>query len=300
MLSKAIVTGASGFIGRALTNYLIKSGYSVAAIDRNPFPHNIKEAVVCDVSQPGVLDPFLDSETIIFHLAASADVARSVENPRFDFDNTFRGLFEVLEAARVYGCHVVFPSTASIYDPTNTLPLAERSFPRPTSPYAAGKLAGESYCYAYHRSYGLDVRVARLFSVYGIGMSRFAIHDIVRKIQANPKEITILGDGQQVRDYLYIDDAVRGLVLIATQGEAGEDYNLSSGKPVNIFDLTKMIAEIMGYPNICIKPTGKSFPGDTKQWFGNISKVKRIGFVPEVDLQDGLRRTVRWLVTNRA
>lgn len=298
MISRALITGASGFIGQALVRYLEKTGCEVVAVDRKPFPTKIPKSLVVDVSCPNSLDDFLDSNTVVFHLAASADVARSVENPRYDFENTFRGLFEVLEAARRCKCRVVFPSTASVFDPENTLPLAERAYPRPTSPYAAGKLAGESYCYAYHRSFGLDVRVARLFSVYGIGMNRFAIHDIVRKIQANPEEIMILGDGHQVRDYLYIDDAVKGLVMIAAHGEAGEDYNLSSGEPVKILDLAKMIAEIMGYPNICIKPTSKSFPGDTKQWFGDISKVRKIGFAPEVELQDGLRRTVKWLVAS--
>ena len=153
-------------------------------------------------------------------------------NPRRDFENTFRGVFEVLEAARQANCRVIFPSTASIFDASNSLPLQERAFPRPTSPYAAGKLGGEAYCHAYHRSFGLDVRIARLFSVYGAGMYRFAIHDIIRKIQANPKEIQILGDGNQIRDYLYVDDAVRGLEMIATEAEPGEEYNLASGIPV--------------------------------------------------------------------
>jgi nucleoside-diphosphate-sugar epimerase len=294
-----VVTGASGFIGQALVSYLLEGGCEVFAVDRNPLPKSFLKSEVIDVSAPTSIYHLLDSETTIFHLAASANVAGSVENPRWDFENTFRGLFEVLEAARKYNCRVVFPSTASIYDPANTLPLLERAFPRPTSPYAAGKLAGESYCYAYYRSYGLDVRVVRLFSVYGIGMRRFAIHDIIRKIQSNSREITILGDGNQIRDYLYIDDAVRGLVMIATQGGAGEDYNVASGKPITIVDLTKMIAELMGHPNICIKPTGKTFPGDTKQWFANIAKVRKIGFVPQITLQEGLRRTIAWLAANK-
>lgn len=295
MLSKAVVTGAGGFIGRALVAYLTASGSEIIAVDRKPLGSGAAQSFVRDVSAPGALDGMLDSDTTIFHLAASADVARSVENPRHDFDNSFRGLFEVLEAARKHDCRVVFPSTASIYDVANKLPLAERAFPRPTSPYAAGKLAAEAYCYAYHRSYGLDVRVARLFSVYGIGMDRFAIHDIIRKIQSNSQEVIILGDGLQVRDYLYIDDAVRGIALVAANGEAGEDYNLASGAPITILQLTKMIAETMGHPSICIKPTGVSFPGDTKEWFADITKAREIGFAPEVNLDEGLRRTISWL-----
>ena len=164
-------------------------------------------------------------------------------------------MFEVLEAARHAGSRVVFPSTASIFDASNALPLSERAFPRPTSPYAAGKLGGEAYCHAYHRSYGVDVRIARLFSVYGIGMFRFAIHDIVRKIQQDHDDLVILGDGTQVRDYLFIDDAVRGLTMVATEGASGEEYNVASGAPVRLLELARLIAELMGYPNIRIRPT---------------------------------------------
>ena len=297
MRRRAVVTGASGFIGSALVRHLRAAGWDVLAVDRKPFADADQPSRLADVAQEGALAGLLDERTVIFHMAASADVAASVANPRHDFDNTFRGVFEVLEAARHAGSRVVFPSTASIFDASNTLPLSERAFPRPTSPYAAGKLGGEAYCHAYHRSYGVDVRIARLFSVYGVGMFRFAIHDIVRKIQQNHEELTILGDGTQVRDYLFIDDAVRGLTMVATKGASGEEYNVASGAPVRLLDLARTIAEIMGYPNIRIRPTGKSFAGDTARWYADISKVRTLGFEPSVDLITGLRRTVAWLLT---
>ena len=247
---RSVVTGASGFIGSALVRHLADAGWDVVAVDRKPFPDAKQAARLIDVAQPGALDGLLDDRTIVFHMAASADVAASVANPRHDFDNTFRGVFEVLEGARSARSRVVFPSTASIFDTSNALPLQERAFPRPTSPYAAGKLAGEAYCHAYHRSYGLDVRIARMFSVYGVGMFRFAIHDIVRKIQRNAEEIVILGDGTQVRDYLFIDDAVRGLAMVGVEGAAGEEYNVATGEPVRLLDLARTIAELMGHPDI--------------------------------------------------
>jgi UDP-glucose 4-epimerase len=294
-MRRAVVTGASGFIGQALVRQLRACGWQVVGVDRRPFPDPSVPFVAHDVSQPGSLDRLLDDKTIVFHLAASADVAKSVSNPRGDFESTFRGVFEMLEAARQARSRVVFPSTASIFDASNALPLPERAFPRPSSPYAAGKLGGEAYCHAYHRCYGLDVRIARLFSVYGVGMYRYAIHDIVRKIQANSREVVILGDGTQVRDYLFIDDAVRGLMMIAGDGEAGEEYNLASGIPVTLMDLTRRIAAAMGYPDIRISPTGQSFPGDTPRWFADITKIRALGFEPTVDLDTGLRLTIAWL-----
>jgi UDP-glucose 4-epimerase len=296
-LARAIVTGASGFIGQALVRRLALRGWDVTAVDRRPFPDPMIRFVAADVAQPASLSGLLDDSTTIFHLAASADVAKSVANPRADFDNTFRGVFEVLEGARHAGSQVIFPSTASIFDASNTLPLPERAFPRPSSPYAAGKLGGEAYCHAYFRCYGLDIRIARLFSVYGVGMYRFAVHDIVRKIQHNAEEVTILGDGTQVRDYLYVDDAVRGLELIATCGAPGEEYNLASGVPVTLMDLTRRIATVMGHPGIRILTTGRSFPGDTARWYADVTKIRALGFQLEVDLDTGLRKTAAWLET---
>ena len=294
-LRRAVVTGASGFIGTALLRYLRAGGWTVVAVDRRPSPDSEQPIRQLDVAQAGALDGLLDDRTVIFHMAASADVAGSVANPRHDFDNTFRGVFEVLEAARHAGSRVVFPSTASIFDVSNPLPLAERAFARPTSPYAAGKLGGEAYCHAYHRSFGVDVRIARLFSVYGVGMFRFAIHDIIRNIQQNHLELTILGDGLQVRDYLFIDDAVRGLMMVAREGAAGEEYNVASGIPVQLLDLARLIAELMGHPQIRIRTTGRSFAGDTARWYADITKVRALGFEPCVDLRSGLLQTIAWL-----
>jgi len=294
---RAVVTGASGFIGSALARYLNAEGWDVVTVDRRPSADGQAPTHLVDVAQEGALAGLLDAGTTIFHMAASADVAGSVANPRHDFDNTFRGVFEVLEAARQAGSRVVFPSTASIFDASNALPLSERAFPRPTSPYAAGKLGGEAYCHAYHRSYGVDVRIARLFSVYGVGMFRFAIHDIVRKIQQDHEDLVILGDGTQIRDYLFIDDAVRGLAMVATEGASGEEYNVASGEPVRLLDLARLIAELMGYPNIRIRPSGRSFAGDTARWYADISKVRALGFEPRVDLRNGLARTIAWLAT---
>jgi UDP-glucose 4-epimerase len=296
MRRRAIVTGGSGFIGSHLVRHLASSGWRVLAVDRHPFNDDAVLSVEMDVTERGALAELLTPGTTIFHLAASADVAASVRDPRHDLTNTFAALFEVLEAARAVGCHVVFPSTASVFDTSAPLPLDERAVPRPTSPYGAAKLAGEAYCYAYHRSYGTDVRVARLFSVYGIGMRRFAIHDFIRKIHRNPDELEILGDGTQVRDYLYVDDAVRGLVAVATSGRGGEDYNVASGEPVRLIDLARTIAVLMGCPEIRLAPTSRSFPGDTPRWYADIAKIRALGFVPSVSLQEGLRRTIAWML----
>jgi len=276
---------------------LVEAGHEVIAIDQRQSACGQRGTYVSlDVSQPNQLNPYLSRGSGIFHLAARANVAESVEDPRSNLRTNVAGFVEVLESARRFGCTVIFPSSASIFDPSNTLPLSEKAYARPTSPYAAAKLAGEGYCSAYFQCYGLDVRIARMFSVYGIGMKRFAIYDFVRKIQKNPNQLSILGDGNQIRDYLYVDDATRGLLTILEKGQPGEDYNLASGIPVKLAELARKVAEMMGHAGIQIVTTGKSYPGDVPQWYADITKIKRIGFVPRVALEDGLATTIEWLV----
>ena len=294
-IKNAVVTGAAGFIGRAMVQYLVDHSINVIAVDIIPCHKNICDERVIDLLGTGALEPYLDEETIVFHFAAHADVASSVKDPRNDFDLNILMLFEVLESVRKTNCQLIFPSTASIFDTNYKLPLSERAYVKPTSPYAAAKVAGEAYCAAYHRAYGLDIKVARMFSVYGEGMNRFAIHDLIRKIQSNNKEIELLGDGNQIRDYLYIDDVARGLALIANNDVPGEDYNLASGIPVKLIDLAYQIAALMDLPNIKINPTGQSFPGDVPRWYADISKIEEIGFSPQISLEEGLLKTISWL-----
>ncbi|MGE3274100.1 MAG: NAD-dependent epimerase/dehydratase family protein [Vicinamibacterales bacterium] len=295
MSDHVIVTGAAGFIGSALVPRLVADGATVVAIDRHAAAHPGATNVVADVSSPGVLKPYATPETTIYHLAAIANVPQSVADPRADFENTMRPVFEVLETARHTGARVVFPSTASVFDPSAPLPLAERAWVRPSSPYGAAKVAGEAYCFAYHRAFGVDARVARLFSVYGPGLTRLAVHDLIRKVQRAGDALEILGDGRQVRDYLFVDDAVDGLLTVGRRGDPGEDYHVASGIPVRLLDLAATIARLMGRPDLRLAPTGQSFPGDTARWYADPAKVRRLGFEPRVSLEDGLTRTIAWL-----
>ncbi len=281
-IHKAIITGAKGFIGQALARRLQERNIPVMGIDMET-----------DIRKPGVLNPRLDEHTTVFHLAGSANVPKSVENPREDFEHNLLGFFEVLESVRQARAKLIFPSTASVFDPKNPVPFAETATKNPSSPYGASKLAAESYCRVYHRNYGLDVRVARLFSVYGEGMRRFAIYDFFEKIKNDPNDLVIFGDGQQLRDYLHISDAVDALLLIAENGLPGEDYQVGSGEPTKILDLAKKVAQYMEVPDIKIHLQGDERPSEVPRWYADISKIKKIGFSPRVSLDQGLQRTIR-------
>lgn len=298
-IKRAVVTGAGGFIGQPLIRKLLSLDIETIAIDcQAPIAGLPVESYDVDIREVGALERFLTKETVLFHLAAEANVPKSVKNPRGDFEVNLAGFFEVLESARKSDCRVIFPSTGSVFDSDNTLPIDEKAFVRPSSPYGASKAAGEAYCAAYYRSYGLDVRIARLFSVYGEGMRRFAIHDLTRKMEQNSDEISILGDGSQIRDYLYIDDVIDGLLLIADRGVPGESYNLASGESTTILDLARAIAAQVGCPDITLKPTGVMQEGEVPMWYADITKIKKIGFEPKISLSKGLQQTIRWLKAN--
>jgi UDP-glucose 4-epimerase len=295
-MKKAIVTGSGGCIGKPLVTRLRELGIPVICVNRSEVPSQQDGVFYArDVALPDAITPFCDSETTIFHLAANAKVPYSVKNPMYDFSHTLASTLYVLESARKTGAKVIFPSSPSVFASDNPLPLLERSVVRPSSPYGAAKAGGEAYCFAYYQSYGVDVRISRIFNIYGKGVNRFIIYDLIQKLLQNPEYLEILGTGDQIRDYLYIDDVIEALITIATHGKAGEDYNIASGVGTNITQLALDIATIIGRPDIEIRPTGQSWAGDIPAWFGNIEKMNALGFRPSIQMSEGLARTVDWV-----
>jgi UDP-glucose 4-epimerase len=176
------------------------------------------------------------------------------------------------------------------------MPLGEDTPTKASSPYGAAKAAAENYCFAYADSYGLDVTVLRLFNVYGPLMTKYVIHDFVRKLQRDSDRLVILGDGNQVRDYLYVDDAVDAFLLAAERGTSGGVYNVGSGMPVCIRDLAFEIIRVMGLKDVEVEYTMETWPGDIQAWYADVSKISALGFVPRISWGEGLRRTVEFFV----
>lgn len=292
-------------MGAHLTARLQQEGWDVLVLDDGSagslknfqYLGIMPEVWRADLTDPRVLEgwsrPLPD---VVFHLAGNANVARSVELPLADFEATLRSTFHVLEFVRRRGiAKVVFPSTASVYKPGVHLPVSEDAPIHASSPYGAAKVAAENYCYAYATSYGIDVTVLRFFNVYGPLMRRFVIHDMVRKLQRDPSRLEILGDGEQVREYLFVKDAARAFVVAAEKGRAGEAYNVGTGTPVRIRDLARTIIETMGLDRVRVELTMQSWPGDVKAWYADATKISGLGFAPEVGFEAGLRATVQFL-----
>jgi UDP-glucose 4-epimerase len=296
-----LVTGGRGFIGSQLVRALQADGLEILVVDDERSPGPLPPVSGVHYVHGDVADPATWAEVsnypieVAYHLAASANVAASTRDPHADFQSNTVGMFQFLQWARARDLkRAVFASSAAIYGDPGPTPIAETTTPAPRSPYGAAKVAGEAYARVFQLCYGTPVVIARIFNTYGPGMRQFVLFDFVRKLQADPHHLEIIGTGQQVRDYSYVTDTVAALRLLAAEGVPGEAYNIAAGLATRMLDLAQMVMDTMGL-TAEVSCTGQSWPGDVNYWHADISKLRALGLVPEVSLADGVQRTVRWL-----
>ena len=169
---------------------------------------------------------------------------------------------------------------------------------KPISPYGASKACAETIARMFCQVYNLPVVTARIFNTYGPRMARFVVLDFLRKLQHNPNVLEVLGNGQQMRDFTFVTDTVQGLLLLAERGLVAEPYNLSSGCSVSVTDVAQMLIAALGLTGQTrITYTGSSWPGDAQRWVVSIEKIGRLGYIPTVDLENGLAKTIQWYQT---
>jgi len=295
--STSFITGAGGFLGHRLAEALSQGGRQVHGLllpgESN---RHLDRSVTADIRDYDAMKESITPETSeIYHLAAIASVPASVEDPRSDFETNALGTLNMLELARGLPLRAfVLTSTVSVLRPDNPTPLGEDAVYGPSSPYGASKMASEAYCTAYHHCYGVPIRIVRLFNVYGPGRRSLVIYDLVKKLLADPTVLPILGEGFQVRDFLYVEDAVDGIVLTVDKGLPGEIYHVGSGQPVSIRALAEILIQLIGTEDACIRSSGATWVGDMPQWYADVSKIKELGFCPKVELIDGIQRTIAW------
>ncbi|MBU0609701.1 MAG: NAD-dependent epimerase/dehydratase family protein [Armatimonadetes bacterium] len=296
-----LVTGGRGFIGSQLVRALHADGLEILVVDdeRSPGPLTPVPGVhylPADIADPATWARVAEYPiAVAYHLGAHANVAASSRDPEGDFQSNTVGMFQFLQWARGRDLKgAVFASSAAIYGDPGPTPIAETTAPAPRSPYGASKVAGEAYARVFHLCYGTPVVIARIFNTYGPGMRQFVLFDFVRKLQADPHHLEVIGTGQQVRDYSYITDTVAALRLLATTGAPGQAYNIASGQATRVLDLAQTVMDAMGL-SADMTCTGQSWPGDVNYWHADISKLRALGFAPRVPLAQGVRRTVEWL-----
>ena len=304
---RSLVTGAAGFIGSHLCRRLVAEGHEVVGLDdlssgrlenlADAPEVLLHEADLRDAQAVGKLARECD---LIFHQGAMKSVPRSMEEPdRFTEVNVL-GTLNVLTAAHDADASVVFASSSSVYGDQDRFPLTEDMVPRPRSPYAATKLAGEAYCRAWWESFGVPTVSLRYLNVYGPGqdpsseyaavVTRFTVACLtgVRPV--------IYGDGEQARDFTFIDDVVEANMLAARAPEQvrGLAFNIGGGAaPTSINRLLELISASCDVRSDPLHEPER--PGDIRRSEADLGLARRVlGFEPKVDIGDGLARTVDW------
>ena len=290
-----LIIGATGFIGRCL---------SKSFIDENTFfisKNNKKEKInknhyFIDINNKKEVTLFFKKlnarykKVIIFFLAGESSVEDSIKKPEISFLKSLQGFSNVISNVNQKS-KLIICSSGSLYDSRKKTYFKETDSLFPPSSYSASKYAIEGLALSYFESFGIDVRIARIFSVYGEDMKRFFIYDLIKKIKNNPNAITLNGSGKQFRDYLHVNDIVKGLKIINSKGKPGEIYNLCSGKKIELKSLANDIKRILKQERTKISWDKNNYKGVRDSWYGNNSKIKKIGFVIQ-DSEKTLKKTV--------
>ncbi|MFB6295142.1 MAG: NAD-dependent epimerase/dehydratase family protein [Candidatus Nanohaloarchaea archaeon] len=300
-MGDVLVTGGAGFIGSHLVDALVDDDHDVTVIDdlstgREAFVPDDATFEEVDIRDADALQAALGAPDLVYHLAASAHTRATSagwDDPVFDAAVNARGTLNLLRAVRQEAgeARVVFASSAAVYGNPEDVPITEEHPTNPISPYGIHKLTSEKYMAAYHSQHGLDTVSARIFNTFGPRQPRYVMYDFLKKLQEDPSELEVLGTGRQTRDYCYIDDTVDALFTIAENGEAGEAYNLSGENVISIGDLAELMVDMLDLETD-IYYTEDSWKGDPKRLEADISKLKGIGFEPEIGLEEGLQRFI--------
>jgi UDP-glucose 4-epimerase len=306
-MTKVVVTGGAGFIGSHLTENLEARGYDVTVLDdlstgkleniAHLVNSNRIKFVQGSITDLPLLQELFRGIDFVFHEAALARVPRSINDPLTCNEVNITGTLKVLLAARDSGVKkVIYASSSSVYGDTDKLPETEDLPTNPLSPYALAKLAGEHYCSIFRQIYGFPTASLRYFNVYGTRLDPESQYATVIPIfigrVARDLPPVIFGDGEQTRDFTYIEDVVQANIAAAENGAEGV-YNIGSGGRVSINYLAESVISLMGKK---LKPQYEPpRAGDPKHTLADISRARSFGYEPRWPLDDGLRELIRQL-----
>ena len=308
-MPRYLVTGAAGFIGRPLAAALLARGDSVRGVDNfsTGKRHNLLGLEAMEFLEGDLADPDLAARAcngveIVFHEAALPSVPRSVADPLSTNVACVDATLQLLVAARAAGVRrVVYAASSSAYGDTPTLPKHEQMPPNPISPYAVAKLTGEYYMRSFARVYGLETVCLRYFNVFGPHQDPTSQYSGVlavfcRRMLAGQVPV-IHGDGEQSRDFTFIQNTVEGNLLAAhADAVSGQVMNLATGHRITLNQVVALLRELTGYDGPVQHAEPRS--GDIRHSLADISLAQqRLGYQPSVDFREGLRRTVQWYRT---
>ena len=308
-----LVTGGAGFIGSHIVRGLLDRGEQVRVLDNFatgkrehlvPLQGQV-EVIEGDIRYLNNVQEAVQGADYVIHLAALPSVARSVRTPAESNDVNVHGTLNVLLAARDAGVkRVVYAASSSAYGNSDVLPKVETMPSDPLSPYAVNKLAGELYCRVFTRVYGLETVALRFFNVFGPRQDPSSQYSAVipRFIQSllADERPQIFGDGEQSRDFTYVQNVVDATLLACTaSGVAGETINVACGDRITLNQLVMMVARHLG---TSVQPVyAAPRAGDVRHSQADITKARTLlGYTPSVDMEAGVVRTIEWLRGQRA
>jgi len=307
-----LVTGAAGFIGSHLCKKLLLNGAHILAVDgfTDFYPRWLKEKNIQSLAKHSHfelissdlldmdLSKIMEKIDVVFHFAAQPGVRASWGS---DFSiytkNNIDVTQKLLEAAKTSTIKkFIYASSSSVYGLSPQLPMSETNMLYPYSPYGVTKLAAENLCFLYHKNYGIPCVSLRFFTVYGPGQRPdMAFHRFFKAIAQN-REIIIFGDGQQTRDFTFVDDIIRANLSSIESGKSGETYNLGGGTQKKLADILPVVEEI-SQSKVKIRYVERE-KGDVRHTFADIQKAKKdLNYSPQVTLEDGLKLEWEWIKT---
>jgi UDP-glucose 4-epimerase len=313
MAGRCLVTGGGGFIGSHLADALAATGRSVRVLD--DFSTGLRENLGglrgveviegCVTDQAAVGRAVAGCE-VVFHLAALASVAKSIEDPPASHAVCATGTLNVLDAARKAGVRrIVYAGSASAYGGASDPAGQDEGTPLVAlSPYAAAKLAGEFYCQAFAHTYGLETVRLRFFNVFGPRQRADSPYSGVIAIFAaalsTGRTPSVHGDGLQSRDFVYVSDVANALLRAAdTPGVSGRVYNVGTGSSVTLLELVGALNRVLGTAAVPVH--GPARPGDIRHSKARIDRIRAdLGYAPAVPFEEGLRRTMAWYAESQA
>ena len=309
---KILVTGGAGFIGSHLVDRFVKEGFGVKIIDNlssgrlenlTQYRNGSRvEVVMRDLKKMEDALKAVDGADVVFHFAANPEVRVSTINPEIHFNENVVATFNLLEAMRRKDVkELVFASSSSVYGEPEQIPVSEDAPIRPVSVYGASKAACENLIHAYVKLYGMKAVILRYANVVGPRLRHGVVWDFVNKLRKNPNELEILGDGGQIRSYIYIDDAIEATISAWRKSFSNFNvYNVASEDWLTVDEVADEVIKAMGLLGVkrVHKPLlhGVGWPGDVKRIALRIDRLKTLGFTPRFSSRDAVRLTVKSLL----
>jgi len=309
---RCFVTGCAGFIGSNLVDRLLADGHEVLGFDnfssgRHEFLARARRQprfrmVEGDLLNGDAIANGLDDVDIIFHLAANADVRFGTQHPRKDLEQNTIATSNVLEAMRARGVRrIAFASTGSIYGEAQIIPTPEDApFPVQTSLYGASKLAAEGLIQAYAEGFGFQAHVFRFVSILGDRYTHGHVFDFYKQLREHPDELRILGNGRQRKSYLHVQDCINAILLALSKAEAKVNiFNLGTDEYCEVNDSIGWITEHLRVsPRLVYTGGDRGWIGDSPFIFLDCSRIRSLGWKPQMSIRQAVIRTVEFLEAN--